>query len=81
MSSPRLPSTLFVLAALICCGASAADDAQPNIVLIISDDQGWPDFGFAGSEVVKTPNLDALARESRVFNYAFNTSSRCRPSS
>ena len=33
---------------------------KPNIVVIISDDQGWKDVGFHGSDI-KTPNLDALA--------------------
>ena len=35
----------------------------PNIVLIISDDHAWTDYGFMGHEVIQTPNLDALARE------------------
>ncbi len=39
---------------------AAAAPAKPNIVLIISDDQGWKDVGFHGSDI-KTPNLDALA--------------------
>ncbi|HEY1884752.1 MAG TPA: sulfatase-like hydrolase/transferase, partial [Roseiarcus sp.] len=32
----------------------------PNIVYIISDDQGWKDVGYHGSDI-KTPNIDALA--------------------
>ena len=39
---------------------SAARSGPPNIVYIISDDQGWKDVGFHGSDI-KTPNLDALA--------------------
>ena len=39
---------------------AAAAPAKPNIVLIISDDQGWKDVGFHGSDI-KTPNFDALA--------------------
>lgn len=54
--------------------------ARPNIVLIIGDDLGWPDYGFMGSETAYTPNLDQLAEEGVVFPYAFNTSSTCRPS-
>jgi arylsulfatase A-like enzyme len=38
--------------------ASAAQ--QPNIVYIVSDDQGWKDVGYHGSDI-KTPNIDALA--------------------
>lgn len=39
----------------------------PNVLLIISDDQGIGDFGFMGNQMVKTPNLDRLASESAVF--------------
>lgn len=35
--------------------------APPNIVLIMSDDQGYGDFGFTGNPVLETPHLDALA--------------------
>ncbi len=48
--------------ALASVAASAADEKpqKPNIVVIISDDQGWKDVGFHGSDI-KTPNIDALA--------------------
>ncbi len=35
----------------------------PNIVIILSDDQGWGDFGFIGNKNINTPNIDQLARE------------------
>ncbi|MBI2479371.1 MAG: sulfatase, partial [Planctomycetia bacterium] len=31
---------------------------RPNIVMIISDDQAWTDYGFMGHEVIETPHLD-----------------------
>jgi arylsulfatase A-like enzyme len=55
-------------------------ETPPNIVLVISDDHGWPDFGFMGSQRALTPNLDELAREGVVFTHAFDTASSCRPS-
>ncbi len=42
--------------------AKAANQTPPNIVYIISDDQGWKDVGFHGSDF-KTPNIDKLASE------------------
>ncbi len=57
---------------------SAAD--KPNIVLIISDDQAWNDYGFMGHEVVQTPHLDDLARESVVFKRGYVPTALCRPS-
>ena len=41
-------------------GPPATKDRPPNIVYIISDDQGWKDVGYHGSDI-KTPNIDALA--------------------
>ena len=37
---------------------------RPNIVLIISDDHAWTDYGFMGHPQIRTPHLDRLARES-----------------
>ena len=54
---------LFLLCAA-CAGTTAGDRAPsgPNVVLIMTDDQGWGDFGFHGNPLVATPNLDAMAR-------------------
>ncbi|MEM8736020.1 MAG: sulfatase-like hydrolase/transferase, partial [Planctomycetota bacterium] len=58
-----------------------ADTAQPpNIVLIISDDQAWNDYGFMGHEAIQTPNLDALAADSVLFRRGYVPTALCRPS-
>jgi uncharacterized sulfatase len=49
-------------------------------VLILSDDQAWSDFGFMGSEIIETPNIDSLAEAGFRFSLAFNTASVCRAS-
>ena len=36
---------------------------RPNVIFILTDDQGWGDAGFAGHPFVRTPHLDRLARE------------------
>jgi arylsulfatase/arylsulfatase A len=45
-------------------GGPADGKGPPNIVLVVSDDQGLGDFGHAGHGVLQTPHLDRLARES-----------------
>jgi arylsulfatase A-like enzyme len=56
----------------------AAADPRPNVVLIITDDQGYGDLGIHGNPKIKTPNLDAFTRQSvRLKN--FYVSPVCAP--
>jgi uncharacterized sulfatase len=74
----------LVMLCFVACDTAAPETAtvfaQPNIVLMISDDQGYRDFGFMGSPVAQTPNIDRLASEGSYFPVAYNTASLCRPS-
>ena len=45
---------------LVLCPALTAAE-RPNILLIVSDDQGWPDLGCIGLKEIQTPQLDRLA--------------------
>lgn len=78
---------LAEIGALIGCwlfGQIAAADekalSQPNLVVIVSDDQGWRDYGFMGHAAIETPRIDRLAAESLVFTRGYVPSSLCRPS-
>ena len=51
---------------------------RPNILLIITDDQGYGDLGVHGNPKLRTPNLDRLARESVAFQ-SFYVSPVCSP--
>jgi len=44
---------------------AAENNRAPNIIYIVSDDQGWKDVGFHGSDI-KTPNIDRLAQTGDV---------------
>ena len=44
---------------------------KPNIILFISDDHGYDDTGVYGNKVIKTPNIDGLAKEGLTFLNAF----------
>ena len=52
----------------------------PNVVMLISDDQTWTDFGFMGHPEVRTPNLNRLASQGVFFPRGYVTASLCRPS-
>ena len=53
---------------------------RPNIVIIMTDDQRWDSLGCYGDKVVKTPNIDALAKEGTRFENAFTCAVLCCPS-
>ncbi len=52
----------------------------PNVVMIVGDDQGWPDFGFMGHQDIRTPRIDRLASEGIVFPNGYTPCSLCRAS-
>lgn len=71
-------ATLLALIATACSSVRAADASRPNVILIMTDDQGCGDFGFMGNTVVKTPNLDAMAARSAQMTQ-FYVSPVCTP--
>ena len=67
-------SVLFFLSTL----ALAQEKVPPNVIIIITDDQGYGDLGYTGNPHVKTPNIDTFANESIRFNN-FYVSPVCAP--
>ncbi|VAX27062.1 Arylsulfatase [hydrothermal vent metagenome] len=57
-----------------------AQNAKPNIIVIVSDDAGYSDFGSYGSKVLKTPNIDKLADSGVRFTNGYVSASVCGPS-
>lgn len=51
--------------------------AKPNVILILADDMGFADLGITGSEI-RTPNIDALARDGVLLSAMYNCA-RCCP--
>jgi len=78
MSTHRKKLLVPLILSLLGSVACAAD--RPNVVLIISDDQAWGDFGFMGHAVIETPNLDKLASQSARFANGYVTAPLCRAS-
>lgn len=76
----RFGCLLLLLTALAATAAAAEAVERINVVLIISDDQGWEDFGFMGHPVVRTPRLDRLAEQSACFPRGYVPTALCRAS-
>jgi len=51
----------------------------PNVILIMSDDQGWGDVGFNGNVAIHTPNLDAMAAAGVKFDRFYAAAPLCSP--
>lgn len=76
--------TMLVGAALVLCAAASVGPAQqpaarPNVVLIITDDMGYGDLGSYGAPDVRTPNIDALARDGVRFTDFYANAPSCTP--
>ena len=67
---------------LLCLWASLPVLAAkpPNIILILADDLGYGDLGCFGQKTLKTPRLDAMAREGMRFTQFYSGSTVCAPS-
>ena len=77
---PWLPLLLVALPGSHLAPSEETDASDPrNILLIISDDHGC-DLGAYGNPVVRTPNLDGLAKDGVLFSYAFATTASCSAS-
>ena len=59
-----LKTSLLLGLALIGLDNAAVGQTQPNMILIMTDDQGIGDFGCTGNPLIETPNIDAMSRRS-----------------
>jgi arylsulfatase A len=78
---------LAVTVLLSAAFANAAEPKQPNIILMLADDQGWngtsvamhPDVAGSKSEVFRTPHLEKLAAQGMRFSAAYAPAPVCSP--
>ena len=71
---------VLTLVTMLCVGSFADANDRPNIVLILSDDQAWTDYGVMGHHDIQTPHLDKLAKRSLLFERGYVAAPLCRPS-
>ena len=74
---------ITALGALLCIAplapANARDERPPNVVIILTDDQGYSDLGCYGSPRIKTPRIDRMAAEGMRFTDFYSPASVCTP--
>src|SRR5215204_881720 len=80
---PTILCVSFVAAVGLIAGSALPGVAQParrrpNVVILITDDQGYGDLGLHGNQEIRTPHLDRLGRESIRFDRFF-VSPLCAP--
>lgn len=72
------------LAALVCVASamptSQAETRQPNVVFILADDLGYRELGSFGQEKIRTPHLDALAKQGMRLTQHYSGNAVCAPS-
>ena len=77
--SSMVTLTICALALFVGTKASAATDS-PNVIVIFVDDQGYYDLGCYGATEVKTPRIDAMAKEGILFEDYYAAAPICSPS-
>ena len=76
-------NSLIILLLVVSLSACTQYDSEPNnslpnVVLIVTDDQGWGDLSYTGNKNIRTPNIDSLAFEGASFTN-FYVSPVCSP--
>ena len=67
------------MSALLCLSAVGLWGKAPNIILLMSDDQGWGDVAYNGHPDLKTPHLDEMASQGMRFDRFYAVSPLCSP--
>jgi arylsulfatase A-like enzyme len=68
-----------ILFILICVAPLLVAAEKPNIILVMCDDLGWGDVGFNGNKIIRTPHLDAMAKNSLRFERFYAAAPVCSP--
>lgn len=69
---------IFILISTSICHAQSAN--KPNVIFILADDLGYGDVGVYGQKLIRTPNINALAKSGMKFTQFYTGSPVCAPS-
>lgn len=72
--------TAGAMSAMLPGRARAASGRPPNFIVILADDMGWGDARCYGNPYVRTPYIDALARQGTLFTHGYAAATVCSPS-
>src|SRR5579871_160544 len=75
-----LSSVLLASTAMLSAAQTPKPTGKPNILVILTDDQGRGDYSAFGTRDMRTPNIDRLFHEGITFQNFFANSSVCSPS-
>src|SRR5687768_15242606 len=78
----RIPCLLLIVAAVATASSlvqAQASVQRPNVILIITDDAGYGDFGSYGASDVRTPNIDRIARNGVRLTDFYANGATCTP--
>lgn len=80
-SKGKLLGMACIVLALSAASAISASTpkTQPNVILMMSDDQGWGDTGYNGHKELKTPHLDRMSKEGITFTRFYSANAMCSP--
>jgi uncharacterized sulfatase len=78
----RLLQSGAAFAALAACQEPApqASQRKPNLIVILADDLGYGDIGAYGAKLIRTPNLDRMAKEGALLTSFYSSANICTPS-
>jgi len=76
---PLLGLSVLVVLGFILKNSKTGTASPPNIILIMSDDQGWGDVGYRGHPELKTPALDSMAANGLMLNRFYSAAPVCSP--
>ncbi len=76
----RIIHILLLVETILLVSCSVKKAENPNIIFILTDDQRWDALGYAGNNIIQTPEMDLLAKEGVYFKNAFVTTPICAAS-